>query len=228
MFTPAVRPRLSWLGKVRRDSHFEIEQRGAGWPMNTIMEESRNPSVSDTPWYLHLARWLCLPLILLTVPLVLLLLGCLAMYAYSVIWISEFQFRRLMRRRGRMIGIEHLRERMAIGGNGTFIIEWPTIGWSHFRVWWIEDASTPQRPVVSPGTQHPERDISMCRDASTDGLVLRDSLHHEMGSALLVRMGSIRDPKSYLNREFPHARLIDVHTSQVDVSVAVTAGRRDQ
>ncbi len=80
-------------------------------------------------------------LILPAVPLVLLLLGSLSVYAYLIIWLSEFRLRCRMRRQGRMIAVEHLRNRMAIAGQGLFFIEWPTVGWRHCRVWWIEDAS---------------------------------------------------------------------------------------
>ncbi len=75
---------------------------------------------------------------------------------------------------------------------------------------------------------NPNMETTRCRDFVDCRSGWRARLHASTGSAMLVRLGSIGEPKPYLNREFLQAKLIDVHTRQVDLPEVTDASRSGQ
>jgi len=66
------------------------------------------------------------------------LFGSILLYAWLKLKALKSKGEASIRKTGRLIGQEELRQRLKSSG-GTLILEMPTLGWPFFRLWWTQD-----------------------------------------------------------------------------------------
>ena len=180
------------------------------------MTDGNTGDFRSQPWYRKVALILLLPFVLPTIPLVLLLLACLGLYAVVANYLSERRVRWRMRQSGRYLSLFAVRDRIAACG-GTLIIEQPSLGWNFTHAWWTPDDILSTSPFSVPTTDDYKAAAEKMSCLDWDKWIWDNYTCLEDGRAFLLRVWSGASMERKLKNSFSDLNVVRTWTALVHV-----------
>lgn len=180
------------------------------------MADGTIDNFGSQPWYRKVAMIMLLPFVLPTVPLVLLILACIGLFAAAANYFFERRVRWRMRHCGRYLTLSDARERIALRG-GTLIIENPSLGWNFTRAWWTPDDVLSTLPFAVPTKDDYKNAVTEMKCLEWDKWCWDNYTSLDDGRALLLRVWNDASIEQKLKRWFADLHVVHTWTALVHV-----------
>lgn len=168
------------------------------------------------PWYRKVVLIVLLPFVLPTIPVVLLVLACIGLYAAVANFVFELRVRRRMRRCGRWLSSSNVRDRIAASG-GTLIIEAPSLGWNFTHAWWTSDDVLSTSPYTIPTEEEYRNAAATMQCLDWDRWCWDNYTSLDNGRAFLLRVCNGASVERRLRQRFADLRVVRTWTALVHV-----------
>lgn len=175
-----------------------------------------------------------LPVLLIVgyVVAVVILICIVAMWSRVLRFISEKRLEKRLRQFGRLITLnDEVSGRLV--ESGTFIIEWPDLGWNNSRLWWTSECPEQLLAIAPPSDDQRHETIESEAVCLWDVWCWQEFLSVRCGRAKLLRSWSGKSLLERLRRTHPDLKSVTVNTGLAfimwdrEVEHDVASGRLD-